>query len=239
MLQPPEELREFVGAGDFAAIGNEFLGLYRTIADLRPTDRILDLGCGSGRMAIPLSGYLTTGTYRGIDVSREAIEWCRSNISPRFPNFQFDRVDAYNSHYNATGTVRTEEYRLPYSEGAFDFVAASSLYTHLMPGETLNYLRETHRVLRPDGRCLVTFFMVDAEAEQLIADGRSTIAFHAHDGFWVHKVEVPAFAVAHSERSIREAFAVAGLRIDDIKHGTWCGRSGGVSYQDLVLATRP
>ncbi len=239
MLQPPQELREFVGDGDFAAIGNEFVDLYKNIADLQPTDKILDLGCGSGRMALPLSGYLTSGTYHGIDVSREAIEWCQSNISPRFPNFHFEHVDAYNSFYNATGTVRTEEYRLPYSDGAFDFVAASSLYTHLMSVEARNYLRETYRLLRPGGRCLVTFFMVDAEAAQLMADGRSKIAFHEQDGVYVHKVDVPAFAVAHTEGDVHEMFAVAGLRIDDIKLGVWCGRSIGASYQDLVLAIRP
>src|SRR5712692_11920500 len=133
VLEPPQELQESVGAGDFVAIGNDFVGYYKTIADLQPTDRVLDLGCGSGRMALPLSRYLTTGTYHGIDVSRQAIEWCQTNISQRFTNFQFDHVDADNSHYNPAGTVRAEEYRLPYSDGTFDFVAASSLYTHLMP----------------------------------------------------------------------------------------------------------
>jgi SAM-dependent methyltransferase len=240
VAQPPRELNEkLVGVGDFAAIGNLFVDLYKSIADLQPTERVLDIGCGSGRMAIPLSGYLTSGTYRGIDVSREAIDWCRSNISSQFPSFQFDHVDAGNSFYNPEGTVRADEYRLPYSDGTFDFVAASSLYTHLMPGETRNYLRETYRVLRPGGRCLATFFMIDAEAAQLIAEGHSTIVFHEHDGCYVHKVEIPAWAVAYSERDLHKMFSDAKLRIDDIKPGIWCGRSEGASYQDLVLAPRP
>jgi SAM-dependent methyltransferase len=190
-------------------------------------------------MALPLARYLTSGTYHGIDVSREAIDWCRSNISPRFPNFRFDHVDAANSFYNPDGAVRAEEYRFPYSDGAFDFVAASSLYTHLLPEETRNYLRETYRVLRPGGRCLVTFFLVDTEAAQLMAEDRSTIMFHEYDGCYVQSVEVPAGAVAYSVGDVHELFAVAGLRIDGIRPGVWCGRPDGASYQDLILAVRP
>ena len=76
-LLPPQELREQVGGGDFAAIGSEFVWYYRAIAHLQPTERFLDLGCGIGRMALPLTGYLTSGTYQGLDVWREGVEWCR------------------------------------------------------------------------------------------------------------------------------------------------------------------
>src|SRR5262245_51329776 len=37
-------------------------------AGLKPTDRFLDVGCGVGRVAIPLADYLQEGTYRGFEI---------------------------------------------------------------------------------------------------------------------------------------------------------------------------
>jgi hypothetical protein len=58
----------FVGPGDYRKTGEEFLGYFRSLGRLKPTDRVLDLGCGIGRMAVPLTRYLTTGSYEGIDI---------------------------------------------------------------------------------------------------------------------------------------------------------------------------
>ena len=57
-LVPPRRL-SFVGAGDFTAIGLEFLRYFQDLGGLRPTDHVLDVGCGIGRMALPLTGYLS------------------------------------------------------------------------------------------------------------------------------------------------------------------------------------
>ena len=88
-LVPPRGL-SFVGGGDFTATGREFLGHFTELGGLEPGDRVLDIGCGIGRMAIPLSGYLEGGSYAGFDVGRAMIRWCRRNISPRHPEFEFE-----------------------------------------------------------------------------------------------------------------------------------------------------
>ena len=54
---PPAELT-FCGDGDYRAIGAEFLGHFVRLADLRPHERVLDIGCGIGRMAVPLTQFL-------------------------------------------------------------------------------------------------------------------------------------------------------------------------------------
>ena len=48
----------FVGRGDFVRIGREFLDIFKTEAGLLPSDTVLDVGSGIGRMAIPLTDYL-------------------------------------------------------------------------------------------------------------------------------------------------------------------------------------
>src|SRR6185437_8284340 len=82
-LLPPRELQDWVGGADaYMATGNEFLGYLVDLCGLQPGGAVLDVGCGSGRMALPLAGYLNPeGRYGGFDVSREAIAWCTENIS--------------------------------------------------------------------------------------------------------------------------------------------------------------
>jgi Methylase involved in ubiquinone/menaquinone biosynthesis len=77
---PPENV--FVGDGDYRAIGAEFLGHFVRLGGLKPSDRVLDIGCGIGRMAVPLTQYLDSdAVYEGIDPVGEGIAWCTKTIS--------------------------------------------------------------------------------------------------------------------------------------------------------------
>ncbi len=58
MPMPPAE-KHFIGDGDFRAIGAEFLRHFVKLGELKPTDKVLEIGCGIGRMALPLTHYLT------------------------------------------------------------------------------------------------------------------------------------------------------------------------------------
>lgn len=236
---PPKALIDLVGGG-FETVGPEFLRLYTTVGGLYPEAHVLDMGCGCGRMAIPLSDYMTKGTYRGFDVYAPAIDWCRENITNRYPNFRFDHVDAYNSYYNPNGTIRADEYRFPYSDASFDFAFASSLFTHIMWRETENYIREAYRVLRHGGRALFTFCLLNPETEDLIANGKSRLKFRFKgDRCRVESADDPARVVAYEEQDIRSLFAGADFAINDIYLGTWTGRGRGLTHQDMIVATKP
>lgn len=237
---PPQELIDMVGGGDFLAIGTEFLGLYRTTGELRADAHILDLGCGAGRMALPLTEFVDGGTYDGFDVHRGAIDWCNATIAPGHPDFNFRYVDLHNTVYNREATDRAETFVFPYADEQFDFACASSLFTHLLPEETANYLQQARRVLRPGGRAMFTFFISTPESEELMSQGKAPLHFAtALDGCRVANPADPHAAVLYPESAVRLLFAEAGLVISDIHFGSWPGRDSGLTFQDMVVAERP
>jgi SAM-dependent methyltransferase len=234
MFDGPQSLEEFKANGD------EFLGIYKEIANLRPDERMLDVGSGIGRKTLPLTQYLSDrATYEGIDITKAGVDWCRERITPRFPNFRFQQIDVYNKHYNPTGQCRPSEYRFPFVDQTFDFVMLGSVFTHMLPADLENYLSEVSRVLARNGRCLITYFLLNEESERLIAAGRSTLDFeHDHGAYRTVSLEKPELAVAFDEGWIKSRYGSVGLRIKRVELGSWCGRRDYLSYQDLILAKK-
>lgn len=66
---PPTRLR-FVGRDNFTATGCEFLRYFTEYGGMKPDNSVLDVGCGIGRMAIPMTNYLKRGTIPGIRYRR-------------------------------------------------------------------------------------------------------------------------------------------------------------------------
>lgn len=216
-----------VGAGDFAAVGEEFLGHMVELCGLRPGERVLDAGCGVGRLARPLSAYLGAGgAYAGFDVDAAAIAWCHERYG-ELPNFAFAHADLRNRRYNPHGAADPLAFRFPYEDRAFDVVVMASLLTHLVAGEARHYLAEAARVLAPGGRLLASVFVH--------ADG-GAIAFGAPDGgMALADPAMPEEAVAYERAWLEEALDAAGLALDGVHPGAWRGQAGR-SFQDLVVA---
>lgn len=242
---PPRELQDWVGGGGadaYKAIGKEFLGYLVDLCGLQPGDALLDVGCGSGRMALPLTGYLNReGRYAGFDVSRESIAWCTDNISGSHPNFDFTLVDIQNGAYNPTGKYKSSDFRFPYPDGSFDVALLASVFTHMLPSDVRHYLHEIVRVLKPGGRSLITFFLLNEESLALIKQGKGFFKFeHELPGYRVTNVEHPEAAIAYPEDFVRWLYGECGLELrEPLRYGTWCGRTNGMSGQDIVIAVKP
>ena len=227
-LVPPRRL-QFVGRGDFAETGDEFLGHFVDLAGLKPDERVLDVGCGIGRMARPLAGFLDErGRYEGFDVNPIGIGWCQLHYDERF---RFTLADLYNRRYHPTGALKAHEFRFPYDDDSFDVVLAASVLTHLLEDEAEHYLAEIARVLRTGGRALITFFLLDDESRATIGEGRAALAFLEPDAHVaVLREDVPEEAVAYDEAWVR-----GQLGVEAVHRGGWRGRPGR-SFQDLVVA---
>jgi ubiquinone/menaquinone biosynthesis C-methylase UbiE len=238
-LLPPNWLHA-VGDGDYEQIGEEFFRYFVDIAGLKPHERVLDVGCGTGRMARPLTEYLKGGSYDGIDIVAPAVKWCQKTFTPRYPHFHFHFADIHNTAYNPTGSHQASEYHFPFEHASFDFVFLTSVFTHLLPQHMENYLAEVARVLKQGGRCLVTYFLLTPDSLKLIEEKATNLTFRdTLQGCRVQKKSVPEAAVAYDESRMRELYEKHELHISEpISYGLWCGRKNGLSYQDIVVASK-
>ena len=104
------------------------------LAELRPGDRVLDLGCGDGRF----TGELATAgaSVVGIDVAEAALARARET----YPDLEF--------------RLAPIDGPLPLEDNSFDLVWASEVIEHI--ADTARWLSEVRRVLVPAGRLVVT-----------------------------------------------------------------------------------
>lgn len=237
---PPEE-RNFVGDGDFLAIGCEFLRHFVELGGLQPQDRVLEIGCGIGRMALPLTQYLEApgGRYTGFDVVSAGIDWCRDNIARVYSNFDFLHLDFNNQLYNPEGRL-TEQGSLPFADASVDFLFMTSVVTHLDPAYTAFYLREAGRILAPHGRLFATAFVLDSANRSLVEAKKARPAFHL-EGSGPHYIADrahPMAAVAFEQDWLLSAAREGGLALNrPIAFGHWSGRVAE-NFQDICVFQR-
>lgn len=238
---PPEEYR--ISKNHSYRIAERYLKLFIELCGLTPDGVVLDAGCGSGRIAVPFTKYLTkTGRYEGFDIVREWIDWCQREITSRYENFHFIHADIYNGRYNPDGKVRASEYQFPYENNTFDLVFLTSVFTHMLPNDLENYLSEVARVLKKGGRCLITYFLINQESQSLIDSGLASKKRdfkHHREGYRTTNPNRPEARVAYDEADIRKLYPSLGLSIvEPIHYGRWCGRKEYLRGQDIIVAMK-
>ena len=110
------------------------------LAGIRPGDRVLDVGCGTGDLTLVAAARAgAQGEVVGIDASPEMIEVARQK-TPQGTSARFE--------------IALIE-RIPFPDNYFD-VVLSSLMLHHLPGDLKQRgLAEVRRVLKPGGRVLI------------------------------------------------------------------------------------
>ena len=138
-----EAVKRAVG-GEFDTIG-PLLRETLIYNGLKKDHYVIDVGCGSGRLAKPLSEYLE-GKYLGIDVVPDLLNYAR-RLAQR-PDWRFEL---------ASGLT------IPEKDQQADMVCFFSVFTHLLHEESFVYLREAKRVLKPGGKVVLSFldFKID------------------------------------------------------------------------------
>jgi SAM-dependent methyltransferase len=223
-MVPDPGVASYVGGGDaeaFKQVGREVLWRLQEYGGLQPHERVLEVGSGIGRIAIPLTQYLHEGRYVGFDIVKHGIDWCRERITTRYPGFTFFHSDIYNKAYNPEGLQAAHEYAFPFPDRSFDFVFLTSVFTHMLPRDVERYVSEIARVLAGGGRCFCTAYLVDDEGRGYLDRRESLKAFVDCGGYFTDCPEVPEAAVAYDQEYLFGLFRSAGMEIRRIVPGEW------------------
>lgn len=226
----PPRRHTFIGGGDFVSVGDNFLK--QLIAHgLTPDMRILDVGCGQGRMARPLVEYLEDGTYDGFDIVKSGIDWCQDQYADA-ENFTFRHANIFNARYNPKGDMAAREFTFPYPDESFDFIFLTSVFTHMFKEDIEAYLSEIYRVLKPSGRSLITWFIMRS------SDTADLDFAHQYDVVtWTTLKSNPEAALAFDRDFALSLYEKCGFKPPQIHEGHWA-TAGGVSYQDMIIGDK-
>jgi SAM-dependent methyltransferase len=219
---------------DFVMVGENTVA-WLISEGLEPADRVLEVGCGIGRMAIPLMRHLERrGSYAGLEIDQDKVRYCVETVGSAAPNFEFRHADVFSKYYNPRGTQRGRDYAFPYDDGSFDFALLVSVFTHMLPEDMERYISEISRVMAPAATCISSFWLT-----------RGTLGAPYHrysDVSEIYDLGEPEHGVIYAEEYVKGCFDDCGLRIRRVWHGSRFGESdpshNRSSQQDIVIATK-
>ena len=233
------------GGAEFAAGGRKFAETMKLWGGLGPQDAVLDIGSGPGRMAIgigEMNGW--SNSLIGFDVIKVDIDAATREITSRHPSFVFHHIDAWNVHYNRGGTLQSHEISFPAEGETIDFAFATSVFTHMFRDEVAHYLRETFRTLKPGGRLLSTWFVLDevVRAACNAETARYRFAHAREDGTWIENPSKPADVVAYAHSAVVDLLSEVGFIDIHFHKGAWSRTipKGEARHgQDVFVCSKP
>jgi ubiquinone/menaquinone biosynthesis C-methylase UbiE len=138
----------------FATFGREsdFRDKVLDLADPQPGERVLDVGCGTGSLAIRACRRVgPSGEVRGVDASAEMVAAARRKSKRAGTPVTFERAAAQ---------------ALPFEADRFDAVLSTIMLHHLPREARTASCSEMARVLRPGGRVLIVDFARSAQQQK-------------------------------------------------------------------------
>ena len=237
----PVDLAILTGGGEetWAGISAAHLAAYSRYCPLRAGHDVLEVGCGVGRDAIPLTRVLGPGgSYVGVDVSGPSIAWCQEHIAARHGNFRFAHLDIRSGFYNPQGALCAQEVVLPLATASVDRIILQSVFTHMFEPDITHFLCQFRRVLRKGGRVFASFFVLGQESVQISGETPDVLKFiHTFgDGCRINDTGYPEAAVGYTPRALRRIVRRSGFAFDQPLHlGSWCGRQGVEDGQDIAI----
>ncbi len=210
---PPNHLRVRVGVGTkivnnhahHLQIGSQFWIECFARGYLTASADIMEIGCGCGRIAAHLKADYFSGTYLGIDIDPEMIDYCRAHFpAPKFV-FALSPHKSSTYHSGELSSPDCELFTIAQPESR-DFVFSTSLFTHLLENEVAFYLQQSFRALRPKGMAVMSFFCMES-----VEMGKPWTFSHRAGNAFVDDERYPEAAVAYGTASMVEMAKEAGF----------------------------
>ena len=121
--------------------------------------RVLDVGCGQGRLPIGILRKIGDLHYQGIDIDQWSINWCKRYIERDHSSFVFKHLNIYNERYNKHGEKIDNSFRLDIASKSFDIIYLFSVFSHTTEEDMEVYLKEFYRILDENGKIFFTTFV--------------------------------------------------------------------------------
>lgn len=143
-----------VGDGDYDLVGEIEFDVLRA-EGLTSESRLLDFGCGNGRLGVHVAPYLNNGAYIGTDVSRTFLDHASRRIG-MLPNVAlFHQVGV---EFDMVGDP-------------VDFICAFSVFTHMEHEDMYRYLVAMRSKMTPDGKFVISCLPMDlVDAQRIFLD---------------------------------------------------------------------
>ena len=113
---------------------------------LRNGQYVIDIGSGSGRLAVMLNRKMKI-QYLGVEAVSRLVDYCREEL----PDYRFEVADGF---------------AIPEEDGQADWVTAFSLFTHLLHEQSYLYMQHAMRVLKPGGKLVLSFLEYSVAAHR-------------------------------------------------------------------------
>jgi SAM-dependent methyltransferase len=238
---PPNHLRIRIGTGNrifnnhinFIQKSERFWLTFLSREYCTSRADVVELGCGCGGIARALRDPWFDGTYVGVDIDNEMIEYCRNSFpAERFKFILSPHKSATYCPHNSHVTSATASDVVIAEPESKDFVYSFSLYSHLLEAEVVDYLRETYRILRAGGLMYMTFFCIEH-----VELGRRWTFTHRRDNAYVESARYPEAAVAYHEAFMIELATNCGFR--EVTVGPHGGAQSELVARKPGAASRP
>ncbi len=227
------------------------IGIFQTIfyntLEKKQGNKILDIGCGTGLLAIASQNFIKeNGKYTGLDVLKKDISFDKAHYDSKY--YEFIHFDLANPTYVKNQSDEKKPWPVP--SHTYDLVTALSVWTHLKEDDAIYYFKEIKRVLKPGGKAVITFFVLDGAYEFSLKEKSNKKgkyhntpsnkwifdepAYESKDWFAPKWVKYPEDAIAVTEKGLNLILKESGLKLREMLHGNW-KEVPGLYFQDVLI----
>jgi SAM-dependent methyltransferase len=213
----------------YAESGLQFFRLVLDHLKINKIDRVLEIGCGTGRVSAPFVKHLGKN-YHGFDINRCFVEYCRTLGN----NFKY--VDVFHDDWNPEGKIDPSQVEFPYRSRQFSAVFAVAVFNHFRFTWFEHYLSEISRVLIKEGRLFMTLVV----AKEPVEEGLPPFQFsHRTETEWYDYRDAPLYNVAFPAQLLRRALIKQGLILEEpIRYGGWNKAPVALTGYDVIIAQK-
>ncbi len=153
----PEPGRATGSGDDYGEAAERLCRLVCDAGEVRPGQRVLDVGCGFGGTVASLNERFDRLDLIGLNIDPRQLEYARRHVTPRSGN--------------QIAWVNADACQMPLESESFDVVLAVECVFHF---DRQRFFHEASRLLRPNGRLAISDFCPTPRAVEYFADSRFT-----------------------------------------------------------------